>query len=684
MKNKEELQKLEPITIIVTSYNRLDFLKKTIDSINERTFYPYRIMVVDNASTDGSIRYLKTAKVRGKIFDHLFLPENIGQSRALNAAFKELESWEFERRRPSNDLFVTTNDDIYPPMFGQKNCWLRRMVDIFERHEPEYGGICMRIQRTSRNDINELKEIIPCYKGFPSVFRLIRRSDFRRLGDRPFGRLMKWDSNSTADKMKLFINKKFGFTTHIYADHAGFVVNNGYKEGTDSFTLAANKIRISEEKPYPEIDPDTNEPIKINHPVDTHEQDAREEYNKQSQESDAIRQVGTEMAVIKENHRSRTTKIELDSKDFIKKVFKKREYMARGIRAHELFSKYNWMTPIIYSGFDYYLNPYFEIRHRLDVYVAGKDAKWKEMIAGKILLAIMEMHIAGYSHRDIHAKNIFVDGDGIKIIDFEYLKKIKGTVSFLDTYDIVGRGMSSPCNARNMCYTKCEKSSIWKCLDVDMKHALWMLTLLIKEELFEVSGIFKRIEGEHHRNKGRSYSSFELPTFMIYDAQRDTQKRLDKFGITEKYIGDKTVLDLGSNVGGMLLGIEKYKPKYGVGLEYLKNQVDVANKIATLEGFSNINFVCGDIDELDGNLRTFDVVFCFAINKHVKDEDKLYDTLGKVAGKKLYFEGNDGTNNEYVIKRLTEVGFKDIEYIGVYDDDIKKKNNVRPLFIANK
>ena len=81
----------------------------------------------------------------------------------------------------------------------------------------------MRIQRTPRTDIDEYKDIIPCYKGFPSVFRLMRRSDLRKLGNRPFGRLLKWDSNTMGDKYDNQIRKKFGFTTKIYADHAGWI-----------------------------------------------------------------------------------------------------------------------------------------------------------------------------------------------------------------------------------------------------------------------------------------------------------------------------------------------------------------------------------------------------------------------------------------------------------------------------
>jgi len=276
----KELPKLQPVTILVTSFNRINLLKRAVELINERTFYPFRIIIADSHSTDGTLGYLKEAKVQGKIFDYIYMPENLGQSQSLNAGFEAIEKWEnpegTRMKRPSSDFFVTTNEDIYPPMLGQKNCWLTQMIDILERHEPEYGGLCMRIQRTPRVDIDENTEIIPSLKNFPSVYRLMRRSDIRKIGNRPFGKLRKWDSNSVADRYKQQIKKKFGFTTHIYADHAGFIPNKGFPKDIETFTVAANKVNESKDKPYPDIDPLTNVPVKINHPVDKPEQDKRE------------------------------------------------------------------------------------------------------------------------------------------------------------------------------------------------------------------------------------------------------------------------------------------------------------------------------------------------------------------------------------------------------------------------
>jgi len=275
MKTDIPLQRLQPVPILLTTYNRLGFLKTTIEEINSRTLYPFYLFVVDNNSSDGTRDYLKVAKTNGKIFDFQIMSENVGQSKALNHIFSYMESW--QEKRQMENFVVSTNDDIVPSKLSP--CWLERMIKIFEDNEKDgLGALAMRIQRTARMDIDNSKDVLYWNKGIPSVFRLMRRSDLRQLGEDVFGHLSKWDSNSTADKFKFFLKKRYGLTTHIYADHIGWCPRKGYDVDTETFTLAENKLKEAEEKPYPEIDPETNEPIKVNSPYDFHEQEKRDEH----------------------------------------------------------------------------------------------------------------------------------------------------------------------------------------------------------------------------------------------------------------------------------------------------------------------------------------------------------------------------------------------------------------------
>jgi glycosyltransferase involved in cell wall biosynthesis len=278
-KYMEELPQLLPINIIITSFNRMNMLERTINSINNNTVYPYKIFVVDNASTDGSVGYLKTAKTQGKIFDTLFLEKNDGQSVALNKAFAWMQEW--EKRRPSDDYFITTNEDILAPNLGNE-CWLTQLKSLFDKYGESHniGAIALRIERTSRTDINENEELIRMYKNIPSVFRMLKRSDMAKLGEAPFRKLNHYDSNSMATTMETRLMKRFYLATHIYASHIGFTANKGYQEGfKDYFTYSGeHKDNIHEDKPYPEIDPETFVPIRAKHHCDDVEQKLRDEY----------------------------------------------------------------------------------------------------------------------------------------------------------------------------------------------------------------------------------------------------------------------------------------------------------------------------------------------------------------------------------------------------------------------
>ena len=250
----------EPIDIILVTYQRSYFLERVLKEIYQRTFYPYRLIVVDNASTDDTKTILKRQEKLGRIRKAVYLPQNVGQCQALNEGFKYVES----------EYFITTQDDLIPPLL--RPCWLERLLYLIKKYEPDYGAICMRIQRTRRLEWSESEDLIDNYKSMPSVFRIQRRDLMEQLGDRPFGRLKHWESHVFAESMKK-LKKKFAMATHLYADHIGFMPENkGYRKGfTEYLTYSKERVKQGEDKPYPDIDQKTNIPTKMNHPVDTPE-----------------------------------------------------------------------------------------------------------------------------------------------------------------------------------------------------------------------------------------------------------------------------------------------------------------------------------------------------------------------------------------------------------------------------
>ena len=70
-------------TIIIPNYNGMRVLEDCICSLKAQTYPNFRILVVDNGSTDGSAEWLRERKI-----DTIFLSENTGFSGAVNAGIQ--------------------------------------------------------------------------------------------------------------------------------------------------------------------------------------------------------------------------------------------------------------------------------------------------------------------------------------------------------------------------------------------------------------------------------------------------------------------------------------------------------------------------------------------------------------------------------------------------------------------
>ena len=75
------------LVILVGTYNRMELLKKVIDSIHEQTGCSHEIIVIDGGSTDGTIEYLKSREDVTPVFQGKLL----GASRAYNEVWRQVD-----------------------------------------------------------------------------------------------------------------------------------------------------------------------------------------------------------------------------------------------------------------------------------------------------------------------------------------------------------------------------------------------------------------------------------------------------------------------------------------------------------------------------------------------------------------------------------------------------------------
>lgn len=108
------------IDIVLLTYNRLNYLRQTIAAIIERTHHPYRLIVVDNASTDPEVKvYLEGQQQKGVISELIFNPAN-----------QLLRGWYSGLTKVRSQVFAISDPDIIVPQV--QPCWLTRLVSLLE------------------------------------------------------------------------------------------------------------------------------------------------------------------------------------------------------------------------------------------------------------------------------------------------------------------------------------------------------------------------------------------------------------------------------------------------------------------------------------------------------------------------------------------------------------------------
>ena len=96
------------IGAVVVTYNRLDKLKKALESFEKQLYLPAYVIVADNASTDGTAQYLRQWQKEDAGFKKIILTmeSNMGGSGGFYAGIKRAMEQEA-------DWIWVSDDDAY-------------------------------------------------------------------------------------------------------------------------------------------------------------------------------------------------------------------------------------------------------------------------------------------------------------------------------------------------------------------------------------------------------------------------------------------------------------------------------------------------------------------------------------------------------------------------------------------
>lgn len=162
------------VSIVMLAWNRKEDVRESLTRIAEIEYDNYEVIVVDNASTDGTQELVKTE------FPHVNLiemSENVG-IKAYNVGFEQAKG----------DYIIIIDDDSFPAKTA-----MRRMVNAFEQ-DPQLG-VCAFDVRNYYNydDINqdidndEGVKAVPrdYYMGFNGAGVGVRKDVFKQIGYYP-------------------------------------------------------------------------------------------------------------------------------------------------------------------------------------------------------------------------------------------------------------------------------------------------------------------------------------------------------------------------------------------------------------------------------------------------------------------------------------------------------------------
>ncbi len=162
---------MNPIDIVMVTYSRKDFTEQTLIHLNNRTKHPYRLFVVDNASTDGTSDILDMYQKKGVIYRWVRLNENVGIHMA----------WNIGMAMTNSKLFITTDNDILVP--DLQPCWLEQMVGLMKLN-PDYAAIALQphIFVGAKNVPTDCKEDVLHRNMCGAVMRIMRRDIVNKAG----------------------------------------------------------------------------------------------------------------------------------------------------------------------------------------------------------------------------------------------------------------------------------------------------------------------------------------------------------------------------------------------------------------------------------------------------------------------------------------------------------------------
>ncbi len=168
------------------------------------------------------------------------------------------------------------------------------------------------------------------------------------------------------------------------------------------------------------------------------------------------------------------------------------------------------------------------------------------------------------------------------------------------------------------------------------------LILFDEDREFRKKVVKKNKEKNNFYDYGNSFFYQSMPCINL-KGLRDTEKRIKKLNFKD-YTKDKTILDIGTNIGGILLNIEE-NYREAIGIEYNPKLIAMADMIKNYKKKNKLKFICSDFLTYKFD-KSFDIILSLA-NHHTFDKGitnslLYFDKIKKIISSKgiLFLESH--------------------------------------------
>ena len=220
------------VSLVIPLYNQIEYTRQCVASIQRYTDIPYELILVDNASTDGTRAFLKNVDAR--VIEN---PTNLGCAKAWNQGV---------RLATGSIVGILNNDIVVTPG------WLRGLVSYLE--EAGHGIACPSAREGILDyDLNAYAAEFTARctgatrRDLYSACMLIRREVFDKIGlfDEGFG----YGGCEDVDFLWRVWGAGYtvGMTGSVLIHHFGMVTQNAIKR-TENKTYAAENLRHFQNK----------------------------------------------------------------------------------------------------------------------------------------------------------------------------------------------------------------------------------------------------------------------------------------------------------------------------------------------------------------------------------------------------------------------------------------------------